>query len=189
MDRDVWVRASHRRAPRPTDPPCQHPRDEWRQLSPRAKPGPKNRQPSSVRSPTLQAGNSGRATPSRRSPLAAQSGLLLRRPMADFYSAVDNSVFTEGKLTELYLIWRNLMNTFFHDTYPRGGQRVMTSDDRRGGRMTKWKGRAASFAPQLGHLPIVLAASVTLVLPSHQALAQFVADGTAVNASGWSVFT
>lgn len=81
------------------------------------------------------------------------------------------------------------MNTFFHDTYPRGGQRVMTSDDRRGGRMTKWKGRAASFAPQLGHLPIVLAASVTLVLPSHQALAQFVADGTAVNASGWSVFT
>src|SRR5690606_32095467 len=71
------------------DPPRQHPRNEWRQLSPRPKPGTKNRQSSPIRAPTLRAGNSGRATPSRRSPLAAQGGLLLRRPMADFCSAVD----------------------------------------------------------------------------------------------------
>jgi len=66
---------------------------------------------------------------------------------------------------------------------------VNVAGDHYGGRLTKWKGMVASYAPGLGHASIVFAASVAIALPSHQAMGQFVADGTTVNASGWSVFT
>src|SRR3546814_9876369 len=73
----------------PYHPPCQHPRDERRKLPSRPKPRPKGRLKPPPKSPTPQAGNSGRATPSRRSTLAPPSGLLLRRRVAGFCSAVD----------------------------------------------------------------------------------------------------
>ena len=38
MDRDLRLRTPHRRAARPADPPCHHPRDEWRQLPARPEP-------------------------------------------------------------------------------------------------------------------------------------------------------
>src|SRR5690606_17949062 len=60
---------------------------------------------SPIRAPTLRAGNSGRATPSRRSPLAAQGGLLLRRPMADFCSAVDITAMDDAFLAEDGRVW------------------------------------------------------------------------------------
>src|SRR5690606_36443652 len=103
---------------RPPDPPRQHPRNEWRQLSPRPKPGTKNRQSSPIRAPTLRAGNSGRATPSRRSPLAAQGGLLLRRPMADFCSAVDNPRWAADVLGRSLL--RGSLPRFAH--HPRAAE-------------------------------------------------------------------
>src|SRR5665648_579010 len=42
MDRNLRRRAPHRRAARPADAPCQHPRDERRQLSPQPKQGAKD---------------------------------------------------------------------------------------------------------------------------------------------------
>src|SRR5690606_14762248 len=41
MDRDLRLRAPHRRTARPADPPRQHPRDERRELSPRQQHCPK----------------------------------------------------------------------------------------------------------------------------------------------------
>src|SRR5690606_11493693 len=41
MDRDLRLRAPHRRTARPADPPLQHPRDERRELSPRQQHCPK----------------------------------------------------------------------------------------------------------------------------------------------------
>src|SRR5690606_8059936 len=54
---------------------------------------------SPIRAPTLRVGNSGRATPSRRSPLAAPGGLLLRRPMAWFCSAVDSGQYSVSQIS------------------------------------------------------------------------------------------
>src|SRR5690606_13479725 len=89
MDRDVRFRAPDRRAPRPAHPPRQHPRDERRELSPGPEPGTQSTSQPLTETAIRVLATPARATPSRRSPTPGSSGLVLLRPMDDFYAAVD----------------------------------------------------------------------------------------------------
>src|SRR5690606_13942557 len=98
MDRDLRLRAPHRRTARPADPPRQHPRDERRELSPRQQHCPKAATkvlrsdrsfwPKEANAP-WHAPAIGKRAPWRR-PLPP--GLVLRRRVAGFCTAVDSGV-------------------------------------------------------------------------------------------------
>ena len=103
MDRDLRLRAPHRRAARPADPPRHHPRDERRQLP--ARPEPQAKTPSQRltqatrlafqanapwHTPAIRRARvPRRAAPVPASVLDPRRGRLLRRPVAGFSSAVD----------------------------------------------------------------------------------------------------
>ena len=88
-------RAPDRRAPRQADPPRQHPRDERRELPPGTKPRAQVHQTRLIKSSLYWPWPPPRGA--RHTQI--QSGRLLRRPLAGFYSAVDKNPTENHKST------------------------------------------------------------------------------------------